>query len=568
MQRDHGCENVMSSGTQNSRAPLRVGLLLHDQVSPRWIHETIVHLLSAEHVELVVIIFDGGEHGHRHSLLFRLWTTVDRWLFGKQLDLLARERKTYPVPTIILPARTGNRKCVTPDGEIEKVRAFNLDILVKLGSCDLPGTIVTCAKYGMWGFLYNGYTNAEADVALFYNLNAGRSTYELTLLAETRSQPRVLYRSTLHSDLFSLHRTLIVDCRRRSQILLQSIWELYQHGWPKVITGSADEDIVKAPVQTASVSGIMPEFITSWFVRSLGRLCRRICFREQWVLAYCKACSGANMAQRRWGPLTIVAPSRGQNYADPFLFERCGQTYVFFEQFADNRPGTILCAQLYGNGTLGEIQQVLAKDYHLSYPFVFEWRGDTYLLPESFDNRTVEVYVSIDFPQRWELATVLLRNVTAADPTIVEHNGKLWLFVSGLGGAETEFSELYLFFADSLFGEWRPHPLNPIVRDVRRARPAGRLFFEGDHLIRPGQDCSKCYGHSISLNRVDVLTETDFMETPLRTILPNWLPRVSATHTFNQGGDFTVLDGMVLVHRWSPSRWKPRALQPIFATAV
>jgi hypothetical protein len=161
----------------------------------------------------------------------------------------------------------------------------------------------------------------------------------------------------------------------------------------------------------------------------------------------------------------------------------------------------------------------------------------------------VEVYGAIDFPRRWELAAVLLKDVAAVDPTILHHNDRLWLFAAGLGGPGTEWSELSLFFAHSLFAEWRPHPKNPIVRDLRRARPAGRLFFHHGILVRPGQDCSECYGHAISFNSIDVLSETHYQETPLTTILPNWMRTVSATHTFNQQGGFVMLDGLMRVPR-------------------
>ena len=323
----------------------------------------------------------------------------------------------------------------------------------------------------------------------------------------------------------------------------------------------ADEDKDIIDQQTGSIppSRAMPGFIVSCFARVLRHVLSRLCFREQWLLAYCKT-SSLGTDQRILHSFTVVRPPGRQNYADPFLFERKGKTYVFFEEYADDGQGAICCTELQADGTPGEPQRVLTMSYHLSYPFVFEWGGDIYLVPETWGNRTVEAYGAVEFPWRWELAAVLLRNVTAADPTIFEHNGRLWLFAAGLAGLGTEWSELSLFFADSLFGEWRPHPKNPIVRDVRRARPAGSLFFQRQLLIRPGQDCSARYGHSISLNKVEELSETDYREVPFATILPNWMPRLCATHTFNQQGEFRVLDGLSLVPRWELVGRNPRTL--------
>jgi len=222
---------------------------------------------------------------------------------------------------------------------------------------------------------------------------------------------------------------------------------------------------------------------------------------------------------------------------------------VFFEEYCDEERGAISCVELQPNGGVGKPQRVLTRNYHVSYPFVFEWRGDTYLLPETQENRTVELYRAVEFPYRWQPAAILLSNVTAVDPTILEHNGRLWLFASGIRGGGTEESELSLFVADSLFGEWRPHPKNPIVCDIRRARPAGSLFFQRDLLIRPGQDCSARYGYAISLNHVEVLSETDYREAPFATILPNWMDGICATHTLNRAGTTTVLDARHRVPR-------------------
>lgn len=51
------------------------------------------------------------------------------------------------------------------------------------------------------------------------------------------------------------------------------------------------------------------------------------------------------------------------------------------------------------------------------------------------------------------------------------------------------YHERFLFFADSLTGEWTPHPTNSVVSDVRRSIPAGKLFEQEGKLMRPAQDC-------------------------------------------------------------------------------
>jgi hypothetical protein len=95
------------------------------------------------------------------------------------------------------------------------------------------------------------------------------------------------------------------------------------------------------------------------------------------------------------------------------------------------------------------------------------------------------------------------------DPTMLRYEGTYWLFAAVAVPGGSDWDELHVFFADELDGPWQPHPLNPVVADVRCARPAGRLFWDSGALIRPAQDCSVGYGRAIALQRVDVLTKTD-----------------------------------------------------------
>ena len=71
-------------------------------------------------------------------------------------------------------------------------------------------------------------------------------------------------------------------------------------------------------------------------------------------------------------------------YADPLLYTRDGSRYLFCEAFdlAAGR-GDIAVIPLSGDGTFGTPQTVLSTGSHLSFPMVFDWNGDTWMLPES-----------------------------------------------------------------------------------------------------------------------------------------------------------------------------------------
>ena len=174
----------------------------------------------------------------------------------------------------------------------------------------------------------------------------------------------------------------------------------------------------------------------------------------------------------------------------------------------------------------------------------------------------MEVYRAVDFPSKWELHKVLLSNVGAVDPTLLHYAGKFWLFVNMVTTAGAPINdELFAFHSDSPFGPWLPHSQNPIVSDVCSARPAGRIFEQDGQLIRPSQDCSVRYGHKVKLNRIDVLTETEYRESEIGEIGPEWMRGNLATHSLSADENIRVVDGCrrigfgeIWLGRFLPSR--------------
>jgi hypothetical protein len=112
--------------------------------------------------------------------------------------------------------------------------------------------------------------------------------------------------------------------------------------------------------------------------------------------------------------------------------------------------------------------------------------------------------------------------------------------------------ETFLYFSDRLDTGWTPHPRNPVVSDVRRARPAGRPFLYNDLVIRPAQDCSGRYGSKVVFNAVEVLTPDDYEETPVGSLGGNWAGgRTVKAHTYTFDGPLEATDGQRLIPRLS-----------------
>jgi hypothetical protein len=137
-----------------------------------------------------------------------------------------------------------------------------------------------------------------------------------------------------------------------------------------------------------------------------------------------------------------------------------------------------------------------------------------------------------------------MNDIYAVDTTLLHHDGRWWLFANLMTekGASS-WDELHLFFSDDpLSSNWTPHPLNPVISDARVARPAGPFFTQDGILYRPSQDSSQRYGYAVNLNRVDVLTERDYVETCIEKILPQ--SGTLTTHTYSRAGGWVFMDGV------------------------
>jgi hypothetical protein len=109
----------------------------------------------------------------------------------------------------------------------------------------------------------------------------------------------------------------------------------------------------------------------------------------------------------------------------------------------------------------------------LSYPFVFEWNGELWMVPESGANRTVELYRCAGLPDRWEKVQDIFTGIDLVDATLFAHDGRWWLLGNVSEPGADKHDELHAFHAETPLGPWQPHAANPVVADARFARPAG-----------------------------------------------------------------------------------------------
>ncbi|WP_424360282.1 glucosamine inositolphosphorylceramide transferase family protein [Methylocystis parvus] len=246
-------------------------------------------------------------------------------------------------------------------------------------------------------------------------------------------------------------------------------------------------------------------------------------------------------ADARW---TWLEDDRRRYFADPFLFEKDGVVHLFCEEFP-YETGKAVISWLPLDKSGGPAQPpriVLETDCHLSYPFLFQWGGEIWMMPESSSSRSLALYRADRFPEKWTLHSVLMEGLDISDATIFEVDGRWWMTASTREDEGSTWDCLSLFVADSPLGPWRRCGEGPVLIDATAARPAGNGFRRKDELWRPAQDCSAGYGSGLSLCRIDGLDERGLRQSVKKRLAPPPGTGASGVHTLNVGGGFETID--------------------------
>jgi len=252
-----------------------------------------------------------------------------------------------------------------------------------------------------------------------------------------------------------------------------------------------------------------------------------------------------------------VSDLKAKFVADPFMAREGGRWWMFFETMpVEGGRGVIGLASSEDARHWSYHQTVLAEPFHLSYPQVFLWNGEWFMLPETAERRSVRLYRAREFPLRWEFESELISNALL-DPTVFHHLGMWWIFAS------PDNSTLLIYYAEKLQGPWLPHPANPIVKDnAMIARPAGRVITHNGQLFRLGQDSIPFYGTRVRAFAIDELSLSEYCETEIAassilgaTRQPAWNGfgmHHADIHQLEDGTFLACVDGSRLAHEQAP----------------
>lgn len=192
-------------------------------------------------------------------------------------------------------------------------------------------------------------------------------------------------------------------------------------------------------------------------------------------------------------------------YADPFLFVHENELYLFLERKRRQENGQIVVYKTNDLVSWKYLGVAFSLPIHVSFPFVFKDGDNIFMIPEASGNRTVDLYISEQFPLKWRYFKTLLSGDGFLDSHVFKHENIYYLFTNTQKG-------LQLFYSSDLLSQWVEHPKSPIVSDVSIERSAGGIVKIDDKIFRLGQDCLAGYGDNFGFFEIKDISENNYEE--------------------------------------------------------
>jgi hypothetical protein len=500
--------------------PLRVGLLLDSLTARRFVHDFITWAKAQESLELTaLIVVSGSKRGDFRSPLAK------KLLDGVVAieNLLLRRNPLYHDDLDVFDASL-LVPTVLHSGAVTKPA---IDLLISFASAAPAADIAQTARLGIISVRYDG------SPAGFHEVYAGSDTSAFAIECLKDGVSEALLRGSFGTQFYYLLNQAAL--RRKSVHYLKGLVARLVRG----------EKIAGAPTEVVTPAPITSRQVLMYFVRLLRRVATKVVRRAgsievQWQVGVLK---GDWKDSKLFACATAIVNPPGRFLADPFVINRDDQTCVFVEDYdMAARRGRISVYQV-NNGEPKLLGIVLDEPFHLSFPYLFEYRGELFMCPESNADRTIRIYKCDEFPLRWSLHKIIMRDVTAVDTMLFERGGKWWMLTNIGPSGMNDFPELLAFWANSPLDEtWTPHRNNPLLVDAAKARNAG-LLRDGERLYRVAQAQGfDFYGKATTVNEIVQLDENGYAERRVMSVQPEFRPGILGTHHIHSDGATTVMD--------------------------
>lgn len=544
---------------------MRIGILIQEfEVLSNWELRIINEILKDPSLELALLIQDGREGNNSTKtlksrlnrllksknifgkILFSLQTKIENFLFKEKITV-DKERIIRELNKInkikVEPKRKGFLD-IFDDNDVDKIKKYDLDIILRHEFNIIRGNILQAAKYGIWSFHHADNSINRGGPAGFWEIVLKQPSVGVTLQKLT---PELDGGLVIDKAFFNRNWSFV----RTSRLILEGSVSILFKNIKKLQNGEFKPTkslVYFNPLYKAPGLKMVLKYMFLFYSKLLGRAMEETNYKifgrrfDCWTLFIGKG-DFLNSTLFRLKPIKLP---KKEFWADPFIFNHNNDNYIFFENYNyTTKKGKISCGKITNN-ELTDIADVIETDYHLSYPFIFKENEDIFLMPESSANNRLEIYKCIKFPTEWELHTTAFENEKVADAFFyIDKDKTKWLFINKQMDINAPFeSELYIYKVNSFdLKDLEPHKNNPVMINSEIARNGGPIFEYENEIYRPSQaNIDGIYGRALNINKIEKLTIDEYIENTIVTTYPNFHKGLISMHHLHQSNGLFVID--------------------------
>ena len=384
---------------------------------------------------------------------------------------------------IVRPTRSGvPGTWVLGDEDIAGLKAARFDLLIQCGTGTWSGDALGCARLGM--ILFNDVAN-ESDRGGppgFWEVyrRTAKTEFVIRHVARDAGAPSVLRRGYVPTRTYAL---LNADglSKQASSHLRQLLVVVSE-------TGALPLPL-PVPVREAAIECTGARDRSPNMAESIAYLCKlsaraaafrfreAVGLRERWGVAY----AVSNWRDAKLSEGLKIGNPRGRYFADPFLLTVGNETFCFVEDFVEAKGRAVISVLQLGPNGYSVLGKALEEDFHLSFPYLFEYDGGLYMCPESQEAREIRGLQVHPLPARVEAAVGLHERRVGGRHDDLRVRGS----VVDVDQHRRSFGGARLFGAAPVLGARplersvgappvQPHRCRPGVRAKCRSDPRGR----------------------------------------------------------------------------------------------
>lgn len=424
--------------------------------------------------------------------------------------------------------------------DLKKIKEAGIDLIIRGGSGILRGAILTSTPLGIISFHHGDNRVNRGGPPAFWEVydRLPQTGFTIQILTNELDGGEVLYRGLVNTSWMYTLNLEKIYC----------VANPFMHNVIDDITSTTPQSKIQInspycyPLYTAPNIIQTVLYCLKTFTKLNEKVMRRLLRRNyRWGVAYqfTDDWKSATLSRSK-----VIPNPKNRFIADPFIIYRDGYHYCFVEDFDYKTMKGSISLYVITKDNCEALGKVLEEDFHLSFPFVFEYKDDLYMCPETHEKNEIRIYKCISFPSKWEFHQTIMDNVMAVDTLIFPINDRWWLLSNiEQSSSGDSCSQLHAFHSENpLSGNWIPHTENPIIHNSASARNGGLILHNGEIFRTFQRQGFDLYGEAIGVSKVINLNKFSYLEEKIFTIEPFFFNKLKGCHTYNYDNGLLVLD--------------------------